>query len=32
MHSEILGIQIWQKKRANDDKFEIATKQRKSNI
>ena len=32
VNSEILGIQIWQKKRVNYNKFEIATKQLKSNI
>ena len=32
INSKILGTQIWRNKRVNDDKFEIATKQRKSNI
>ena len=35
VNSEILGIQIWRKekkKRVNYDKFEVATKQRKSSI
>ena len=32
VNSEILGIQIWWKKRVNYDKFEIVTKQPKSNI
>ena len=31
-YSTILGMQIWRKKHVNYDKFEIATKQRKSNI
>ena len=31
LNSEILGIQIWRKKRVNYDKFEIATKLNKSN-
>ena len=30
VNSEILGILIWQKKRVNYNKFEIATIQRKS--
>ena len=32
VNSEILGLQIWRKKRTNYDKFEIAYKQHKSNI
>ena len=32
VYSEILGVQICPKKRENCDKFEIATKQQKSNI
>ena len=32
VNSEIWGMQIWRKKRVNYDKFEIATKQRISNI
>ena len=28
VNSEILGIQIWPKKRVKNDKFEIARKQR----
>ena len=32
VNSEILEIQIWRKKSVNDDKFEIATRERKSNI
>ena len=32
MNSDNLGMQIWQKKCINYDKFEIVTKQRKSNI
>ena len=32
VNSEILGIQIWREKPVNYNGFEIATKQRKSNI
>ena len=32
VNSEILGIQIWRKSCGNDDKFEMATKQRELNI